>query len=278
MPLVRPCLLLLLVGSFLLVDSAARGQELGALRDSVHKKKSKPSSKKNDCDDDWFDDHSNHHDDDDDSGSNFFGTILMGAAVAPYYGPWLVFDDPFCERFEGHDSYDPDNDDRWATGISSARLQVDYGTDFSGLESVATKWQVDLFFLRTTLDGSVNSYFEELPGGRHDHLTLGDANIVYRFAQSERTVWRSGIGLNWLADGHADIGFNFTYGFDYLLGDPFVFSTEIDWGTLGRSELFRSRTTLGAQWRDAEIYTGFEYLDVGKAELPTMLFGMRYWY
>ncbi|MCA9234495.1 MAG: hypothetical protein KDA44_03440 [Planctomycetales bacterium] len=272
----------ILVAGMVLASPAARAQKLEQIRQSVHTAppsdppSETPSKKPRRSDSSYAND---------DPLSELAGMVVWSVVAAPYYLPYHIFDDPFCNRFGSYCQQRDEihwKDTEWfynsTSYVASARAQVDYGTNFDGIQLVGSKLQVDLPILRTTLDASVNNYFEELPGGGHDQLTLGDANLVWRFAQSDRTVWRSGLGVNWLADSHNDIGFNFTYGFDALVIEPLAFSTEIDLGTLGHSNLFRSRTTLGAQWRDWEVYTGFEYLHLRSADLSNMLLGVRYWW
>lgn len=47
----------------------------------------------------------------------------------------------------------------------------------------------------------------------------------------------------------------------------------LGWGTLGRAELFRFRATVGATFYGIEAYTGFEYLDIDRTQLPGLLAG-----
>jgi hypothetical protein len=70
-----------------------------------------------------------------------------------------------------------------------------------------------------------------------DALWFGDGNALFRFAQSEWLVMRTGLGFNFLSDtSRTDFGFNFTYGGDFFPIRPFVVSGELDLGTLGPHE------------------------------------------
>lgn len=212
------------------------------------------------------------------------GWVALAAIATPYYIPHAALDEPGYDRFAG---YCEEHGSGWKDAewfyrsndlLASARAQVEYGTNFGDLQSVGTRMMVDLPVLRTSLDASWTSYHEDLPAGGTDQLALGDANLVWRFVQNPRTHWRSGIGINWLTGGEDDLGFNFTYGFDVLPIHPVVWSNELDLGTLGHATLLRLRTTIGAQWREGELYTGFEYVDIDHAHLPTLLVGFRYWW
>ena len=125
------------------------------------------------------------------------------------------------------------------------QFRADYADEFDHLTGVGGQ-----LILETTsrlgIDTSVQYLRERLPGGGFDHLTFGDCNLVYRFAQSPRAQMRMGIGANWLNDStRTDLGFNFTYGGDFFPCKPWVLSSAIDWGTLGHAGLFRFRTTAG---------------------------------
>ena len=223
-------------------------------------------------------------DDYDDDGT--VGAALLMVVGSPFFFPNFFLDEPGCVRFTGYNLEYRENsfeDSDWffhsTQFVSSARAQVEYGTDFNDMQTVGSRLQVDFARWRSTLDVSWNNYYEQTNTGT-DHLAVGDANWVFRFVQHPFTVWRSGIGINWLNDTQDDIGFNFTYGVDIAFGtpQPWVWSSDLDLGKLGDTGLFRYRTTLGLQHHDGEIYTGFEYLDVGDAQIPTMLFGARYWW
>lgn len=160
----------------------------------------------------------------------------------------------------------------------SGRWDAEYGDQLDRLHRISTHMLLERssrFGYKLQWD-----YIEQrLPGGRCDHLQTGDFDIVYRFAQSERAQFRTGIGFNWLEDsGPTNFGFNFTYGADFYPVRPFIISSVIDWGTLGYTELFRGRLTIGAIFSHYEVYTGYEYLDVGRTGMGTLIGGVRTWF
>jgi hypothetical protein len=53
---------------------------------------------------------------------------------------------------------------------------------------------------------------------------------------------------------------------------------QIDWGTLGSAELFRFRTTAGVIVHGVEVFTGYEYLDIDRTQVGTLLGGVRIWF
>ncbi|QDU55564.1 hypothetical protein [Aeoliella mucimassa] len=280
--LVMSCLVMVALHAMLMLPTAIAG-ELGQLRSSAADSGSSSSSSASSGSSSSRGD-SGYSDPFDDSDSFIFQAILYTLAV-PYYPPYSLFDDPDAERFTGYQpTFEPGTfkDTDWfcrsTNFICSARAQVEYGTNFNDMQTIGNRLQIDLARIRSTIDLSYDNYFEKLPNGDTDHLAVGNANWVLRFAQNPRTVWRSGIGVNWMNGDQNDVGFNFTYGFDLLPVEPWVWSNDLDLGRLGDAGLFRFRTTVGQQFRLGEIYTGFEYLDAGDAQIPTMLFGARYWW
>lgn len=232
--------------------------------------------------------HDDHHDHDphDEEAGAIWGWFGLLALTSPIWGPHAALGDDFSnEAYFPRYPYDADAPGhmvrymyagrvrRW-----SARLTADYATDFDDLDrlggslllSTTSRWGLD----------TEMSYFEErLPGARRDRLWLGDCNIVFRFAQCERMEWRVGVGFNWLDDPvDTDFGFNFTYGVDFFPRKPWVLSAALDWGTLGRAELFHFRTTAGVLIRGAEAFTGYEYYDIDRARSNQLIAGVRLWF
>ena len=132
---------------------------------------------------------------------------------------------------------------------------------------------------RFGLDTQMDWLREPASGPLEDELWLGDCNVIYRFAQSERAQFYSGIGFNWLDDPiDTNFGFNFTYGADFFPAKPWVVSSSIDWGNLGRAEQFRFRLTGGVMLNRVELYTGYEYLDIDRTQLNAYVVGMGIWF
>lgn len=194
------------------------------------------------------------------------------------FGPTLVADvhcepdDPWGEP--GHAQYVwPSCPRSW-----SGRVRLEYANGFDDVQRVNTHLLLTTAS-RFGLDGQVDILSERLPDGSHDALALGDVNVVYRFAQGERGQFRTGIGLNWIEDPYeTHAGFNFTYGADFFPHRPWILSATMDWGTLGRAELFRFRSTAGVQYHGVELYTGYEYLDIDSSQLNNILAGVRLWF
>lgn len=93
-----------------------------------------------------------------------------------------------------------------------------------------------------------------------------------------RPILGAGKG-DWLTDSVGnDAGFNFTYGGDWFPIRPFIVSSELDWGEIGHASLFHARITTGVQWHRGEIYAGYDYLDVGNAQLDAWVAGLRLWF
>ena len=213
------------------------------------------------------------------------GYLVVATATAPAWVPHTMLgDDLAVEGYFPRFPYDhapgymmiedwPTTPRRW-----SARLSTDYAENFDDMSRIRGH-----LLLSTTsrfgLDMEMSCLEERLPGNRHDHLWVGDANIVYRFAQSEHMQWRAGLGFNWLDDPiDTDFGFNFTYGLDVFPVKPWVVSATLDWGTLGSAELFRFRTTAGVVVHGIEVFTGYEYFDVDRTQINSLIGGVRIWF
>jgi hypothetical protein len=90
---------------------------------------------------------------------------------------------------------------------------------------------------------------------------------------------RTGLGFNWLSDpADKNAGFNFTYGGDFFPIRPWIFSGELDLGTLGHSTVVHFRTAVGVSFGPAEVYLGYDYYDIGQAQIAGLVAGLRLWY
>jgi len=126
------------------------------------------------------------------------------------------------------------------------------------------------------IDTEANYRREQLAIGMHDQLRTGDANLVFRFAQSEKLQMRSGLGMNCLTDSDAsDFGFNFTYGGDWMPVRPWVISADIDWGRISHATLLHGRLTTGIQVNRVEVYTGYDHFNVGNVRINSLIGGVR---
>ena len=120
---------------------------------------------------------------------------------------------------------------------------------------------------------------ERLAGGGEDQLWNGDCNVTIRFAQSDFAQFRMGLGFNWLNDpARTDLGFNFTYDADIFPAKPWILSSVLDAGTLGHAGLFRFRSTVGVIHKSLEVYTGYEYTDIGTVHWNGLVGGVRLWF
>lgn len=160
----------------------------------------------------------------------------------------------------------------------SGRFRLEYADDFDAVGRFGGHMLLETTS-RFGLDGSLDYLEETLPGGRNDYLSLGDLNVVFRFAQCEHAQMRTGIGLNWLDDTvETNYGFNFTYGADFFPARPWILSADLDWGTIDHTSLFRFRTTAGLIVNRLETYVGYEYLDIGQTQVNSLIAGVRVWF
>jgi hypothetical protein len=176
----------------------------------------------------------------------------------------------------------PDQSDIYPNEIIPRRYAIraaaEYGDSFNRLHYTGGS-----LFLSSSMRLGLETtwrYYEERPAaGRIDALNLGNADITFQIAQSERAIFRFGLGTNWLADRQeANFGFNFHYAVDFFPRKPWVFSGEFDAGTLGNTHLIHARTTAGVLWRRTEGFAGFDYLDIGRVNSGSLIGGVRFWF
>jgi hypothetical protein len=227
------------------------------------------------------------YDNDDD---NWFGSLFWKAGAfvvaAPIWIPITLAEDdysytgyfpeyPYQHNIDGYMMIDP-----WIPSEPfeySFQARTEYADNFSGVSRIGTRLLLDTT-TRFGIDSEVNYWRESLGIGQHDNLWTGDANLVFRFAQSERMQMRTGLGMNWLADDiGTDLGFNFTYQGDFFPADPWIISTEFDLGTLGDETLVHGRVTAGLHWHRAEVFIGYDYYEVDQTELSGFVSGLRLW-
>ena len=160
----------------------------------------------------------------------------------------------------------------------AVRFDADYVDAFDNLDRINGHLLISTAS-RFEFDARFQHVAERLADGGQDQLWTGDCNVTYRFAQSETAQFRAGMGINWLNDAtQTDLGINFTYGADFFPAKPWVFSGVLDGGTLGHAGLFRFRTTAGVVYRSVELYTGYEFSDIGSVHWNGLIGGVRLWF
>jgi hypothetical protein len=287
----------------LLISSSARAEEsLTDLRADVRTPPEQEPRREPDRDEDdrgqdgsygwdWFGDDSCEDDTCDDAGDEGLLALCALAVASPFWGPPTLMMDSYNRpgyfaRYPyqydvGYMLIDPPE----AFGLAgphephvwAARIRAEFGTGFDNLDWIGGHVLID-----TTSRWGVDSDFryvrEDLDAGR-DSLWLGDANILFRFAQSEFMQFHTGLGMNFLSDTvGSDFGFNFTYGFDCQLVRPLVFAAELDLGTLGHASVVHVRTTAGAVWGVSEAFIGYDLYDIGSTQIQGLVAGLQIWF
>ena len=127
------------------------------------------------------------------------------------------------------------------------------------------------------LDSSVTMLRESGMSFR-DHLYIGDVNVVYEPIVSNSFRLRLGVGVNWLGDSYGgDAGFNMTSGFDWKVGQHWIATGEVDFGTLGDTDLTHAQISMGRLINEnAEWATGYDYRDIGGVTFGTVFTGLRF--
>jgi len=285
----------------ILAPSFATAQTLSGFRNAVRTPSLPAPAPRQECEKD--DDHDHYHyepfddcddddDDDDDECDRCDNDSELGEAVfvcltSPFWAPPLILGDDYGEVGEFH-SYPYKRDSIGAMMIDApsgshvkwwhGRAQAEYAHDLDRLSRITGKVLVDTKH-RIGFDSEINWRQEELIGRPSDELWSGDTNVLFRFAQSENVQMRAGIGVNYFTDPiGTETGFNFTYGGDWMPVDPWIVSGEMDWGKLGSATLFHARMTVGIQLHHVEVYTGYDYFDLGHVHSDDIIAGIRLWF
>jgi hypothetical protein len=159
----------------------------------------------------------------------------------------------------------------------SLRLSLEDGNDFRGLDRLAGQFFLDTTW-RVGLRANWNWFLESLGGGRPDEAVVGDADLMFRFAQSERVVMHAGLGFRMLSDSSRDrYGVNFAYGADFFPVRPLVLSPALDVGNVGSLLVLHGRATAGLVWGRWEVFAGYDFLRIGSVNLQGPLVGLRLW-
>ena len=160
----------------------------------------------------------------------------------------------------------------------SGRVFVEESNDFDGLNRVNGQVLIDTIG-RVGFQASWSYLTEELDCGCQDELWLGDANLTFLFAQSEKVQLRTGLGCRWLADdGDSDFGVNFLYGGDFYPVKPLIVSTFLELGSLGEAFVVHGRATAGVILSRFEFFGGYDWLRIGSVDLHGPVVGVRLWF
>lgn len=227
-----------------------------------------------------------------DTHSDGWGELFLPAvyvtgigASSPFWGPPALVGDTYSEYgyfprypYKERGGYMWIGDPVPDTYFVGVRARSDFGTNFGRID-----WVGGNVLVESTMRWGVESDFRVLqesgPGATLDSATLGDANLFFRFAQSDQFQARAGLGLNYLSDrADTNFGGNFTYAVDWYPVKPVIVSAELDLGWLGQESLFHFRLTEGVNWKYGEAYVGYDYYDIGNFQVGGMVAGVRLWF
>jgi hypothetical protein len=223
-------------------------------------------------------------------GLAILSSIVVGAAVSsPYWAPriWLA-DDGTSRAIFPHFPYEGAHRGYLIEHTKKAEDQLpttkNFGLQGRGFWAHAddmNRYGGNLTFMSQSRFGLTANWLTlaESNAERVDTMSLSDVNVIYRFAQNERSMMRMGIGLRTLyVDEDTYWGVNATYGGDFFVAKPIVVSTTIDLGNVREAFLFRARATGGIVWRHGEIFAGWDYLRIGDVNIHGPSVGLRIWF
>lgn len=157
-----------------------------------------------------------------------------------------------------------------------ARITIQGGTDFDDL----TTGRLGLIFHypgARGLDSSV-TVFHDSGMDSHDHLTLGDVNLVHKLLAGDHFRLLFGYGLNWLSDSFGnETGINLTTGFDWHLAPRWWMTGELDLGSIGDAGLTHLQVGFGRALGPSTVWaTDFSSYDIGGVSIKTIFSGLQF--
>jgi len=230
--------------------------------------------------------HSKHDDDScKTSDDTPWGKLILFGLTAPFWMPHTLLEDdyanvgyfpdyPYADGVLGDLTIEnPTQGNLW-----SGQLIVDDSYNFDQVNRVHSQLRIDTA-ARFGFEAETTWLHEQLAGHATDELWIGNAALTFRFSQSSRAQFRSGLGMRWLSDDQStDLGFSFLYGADFFPAGPWVISTVFDTGTLGSAGVLHARATGGVQFHRFEVFGGFDYLRIGHADIAGPVAGVRLWF
>ena len=209
------------------------------------------------------------------------GSVIWGVIGLPLAAPrWLLNDEGHYANFSDYPYADEAGNmvitryRKRNRKFMRTRFLSEYGEDFGRQQKISNRVLFDTRS-RVGVDASFDYLREQMGGGEHDQTWLGDLNVVFRFAQSEKAEFRGGVGVAWQADslGSAS-GANFTYGGNVYLGKPHMVDFDLDLGRIGEAGLTRFKTGYSLYLNRLRARLGYEYLRVGSFKTNYMSGGV----
>ena len=175
--------------------------------------------------------------------------------------------------YDGNDSLERVGEDWFTSWFMRGSAIAGGGQDDMTLAGVSLLAQVPGAI---GLDLGVKTWRENSTTYR-DHLWIGDANVVYEFANHQDLRARLGVGVNWLNDQWgSESGLNLTAGVDIRLTERLLLALEGDVGTLGASDFLHSQISLSRRFEKSELVLGYDYYDIGGVELQGVFGGLQF--
>jgi hypothetical protein len=174
------------------------------------------------------------------------------------------------------------NPDTEAEGVRSVALAVDVESGYliEGVvpAGVAMRLQLPRRFEIDSRVSMLTDVFEE-PAQLG---STGTAHFSYRFAQSKRFDFRTGLGMRMFTLDAVRLGFDLMYAVDSYIAQNVVLRIELHMGNLTQAFVGQARSTLGVMFGPAELYAGYDHTsyisDASTARLGGPVLGVRAWF
>jgi hypothetical protein len=150
--------------------------------------------------------------------------------------------------------------------IAQLRLRLGATARSPQLVSGTLATQLDFSLpLSLHLDYRVLTYAD---GGRRSYAGLGNAELLYRFAEARSVRFFTGLGyVQWADPAGLGHGFGAIYGFEAYPIQPISFGSRVSVGMLGASYAFQWRSHIGVLLSRYELQLAYDHVDVGGIQL-----------
>jgi hypothetical protein len=220
-------------------------------------------------------DYSYDDDDDDDEGDGLAGYVFLQILLLPWTGPAMVMSQldpegysvpiyPYADALAYSVPDDPLSSE--AQKPFRARLRLGATARNQHLYSGQLAAQID-FVVPLALHVDYR-LLTEAEGGTRSFAGLGNAELLFRFAESRGVRFHTGLGyLQWADPDGLGHGVGFVYGFEAYPIRPISFGSRLSIGVLAHTYAFQWRSHLGVMLDRYEIQLAYDHLDLGGAQL-----------
>lgn len=229
-------------------------------------------------------------DDDTDCSSEFaLGCALGWAMFQIVFSPWTVprlFDQPAFDRYAAYPFADGPyflRSSAAASPTATRRALLNLSAEGGYLREGVVPTTVSLrayLPARFELSGAI-SLLHDVVAQPVQRATMAYAHLTYRFAQTRRVAFRTGVGARLFFANAPRTGVDLFYGVEGYFARRGTLRVDLHGGTLGTGGLLAARATVGVMLKRVELYAGYDHAAVYGPSHETLsgpLLGARAWF